>query len=182
MTISLQLAEDTDLPAIVDLMNAAFRGRLAEKSWSFGTAYVTGTRTNESLLREEIAGGALILLAKEDASLALQGCVSLRRLSAERWYLGSLTVDPALQNKGFGRTLLYRAEEYAVAHGARTMEITVVYVRTALISWYERRGYRRTGETRPFPYGDNRFGIPTRDDLKFVVLDKSLRQSTTGPE
>jgi len=104
----------------------------------------------------------------------LPGCVSLKSLSSERWYLGSLTIDPALQNLGFGRRLLISAEEYAVGHGARTLEITVVNVRSALISWYERRGYRRTGETRPFPYGDNRFGIPTRNDLEFEVLEKCL--------
>jgi ribosomal protein S18 acetylase RimI-like enzyme len=173
MSVSLQLAEETDLPAIVAIMNLAFRGTLAEQSWSIGTSYMTGSRTDESLLREEIAGGAQFLLAK-DMTSALQGCVSLQALSSERWYLGSLTVDPALQNKGFGRELLDSAEEYAILHGARVMEITVVSLRNALISWYERRGYRRTGKTRPFPYGDNRFGTPTRNDLEFVVLEKYL--------
>ena len=46
--------------------------------------------------------------------------------------------------------------------------------RAELIAWYERRGYVRTGETRPFPYGDERFGRPLRDDLHFVVLEKAL--------
>jgi hypothetical protein len=52
--------------------------------------------------------------------------------------------------------------------------MTVVNVRDALIRWYERRGYRLTGERRPFPYGDHRFGRATRDDLEFVVLEKAL--------
>jgi ribosomal protein S18 acetylase RimI-like enzyme len=176
MSISLQLAEEIDLPAIVAIMNAAFRGTSAEQSWSVETRYVTGNRTNELLLREEIAAGAQFLLAKEDVTSDLQGCVSLQALSPERWYLGSLTVNPALQNTGLGRKLLRSAEEYAVVHGARTMEMTVVNVRDALISWYERRGYYLTGETRPFPYGDNRFGMPTRNDLEFVVLEKHLRE------
>jgi hypothetical protein len=47
-------------------------------------------------------------------------------------------------------------------------------VRDALIAWYERRGYRLTGETQPFPYGDERFGLPQRDDLAFVVMEKGL--------
>jgi len=58
MSISLQLVEETDLPAIVAIMNAAFRGASAEQSWSVEKGYVTGNRTDESLLREEIAGGA----------------------------------------------------------------------------------------------------------------------------
>ena len=50
----------------------------------------------------------------------------------------------------------------------------LVKLRETLIAWYERRGYRQTGETRPFPYGDHRFGRPTRDDLAFVVLQKDF--------
>ena len=48
------------------------------------------------------------------------------------------------------------------------------YVREDLIAWYERRGYVRTGEQRPFPYGDERFGRPRRTDLSFAVLSKEL--------
>jgi hypothetical protein len=50
----------------------------------------------------------------------------------------------------------------------------VINVRDTLIAWYERRGYHLTGETHPFPYGDNRFGTPLRADLTFVVLEKQL--------
>jgi GNAT superfamily N-acetyltransferase len=155
-------------------MNAAFRGSEAEQGWSTEAGYIKGNRTTESRIREEIAEGAQFLLAKDEVTSVLQGCVSLQAISPETWYLGSLTVLPAVQNTGFGRKLLGAAEEYAETRGARTIEMTVVNVRHALISWYERRGYRLTGETRPFPYGDDRFGTPTRDDLEFVVLEKHL--------
>ena len=114
--------------------------------------------------------------AEDGASYSLepQGCVLLKPLSPETWYLGSLTSDPRLQKSGSGRALLTGAEQYAVEQGARTMQMTVVQVRDTLIAWYERRGYRLTGETRPFPYGDTRFGVPLRDDLAFVVLEKAL--------
>ena len=46
--------------------------------------------------------------------------------------------------------------------------------RPDLIAWYGRRGYSDTGETAPFPYGDPRFGAPKRDDLYFIVLEKTL--------
>ena len=52
--------------------------------------------------------------------------------------------------------------------------MTVIAQREDLISWYERRGFARTGETRPFPYHDVRAGLPKRDDLHFVVLSKQL--------
>jgi hypothetical protein len=55
--------------------------------------------------------------------------------------------------------------------------MTVIVQRVELIAWYERHGYRRTGETKPFPYGDERFGLPRRDDLAFEVLSKTLSRS-----
>lgn len=54
------------------------------------------------------------------------------------------------------------------------MQMGVLNVRSTLIAWYERRGYTRSGETEPFPYGDDRFGRPLRADLEFVVLRKRL--------
>ena len=54
------------------------------------------------------------------------------------------------------------------------MRMTVISKRAELIAFYERRGYRRTGETEPFPYGQERFGVPKVDDLEFAVLTKPL--------
>ena len=58
--------------------------------------------------------------------------------------------------------------------GATRMELSVIDVRIELVDWYRRRGYEPTGEQQPFPYGDERFGRPRRDDLRFVVLAKDL--------
>jgi hypothetical protein len=52
--------------------------------------------------------------------------------------------------------------------------MTVINVRDGLLAWYARRGYAPTGATEPFPYGDDRFGTPRRDDLHFIVLRRSL--------
>ncbi len=98
----------------------------------------------------------------------------LEPLGDDVWYLGSLAVEPGLQNGGLGRELLDAAEGWAAARGARRVRMTVVNVRDALMAWYVRRGYRRTGATRPFPYGDDRFGTPLRHDLCFVVLEKPV--------
>jgi hypothetical protein len=50
--------------------------------------------------------------------------------------------------------------------------MSVISARHELIDWYERKGYRKTGETKPFPV-DDRFGIPTQP-LEFVILEKYL--------
>lgn len=88
------------------------------------------------------------------------------------WYLGSLATDPSRQNSGLGRALLTAAEDWTREQGGRRIRMTVINVREALIAWYERRGYHRTGETAPFPYGDDRFGTPLRPDLHFGILER----------
>ena len=52
--------------------------------------------------------------------------------------------------------------------------IVSLSLRSELIEFYERRGYRQVGETRPFPHADRRFGLPRRPDLEFIVLVKDL--------
>jgi ribosomal protein S18 acetylase RimI-like enzyme len=85
------------------------------------------------------------------------------------------SVRPGQQGRGWGREILAEAERLARDEwGANTMVMTVLAQRLDLIAWYERRGYRPTGESQPFPYGNPRFGIPKRPDLSFVVLAKAL--------
>jgi ribosomal protein S18 acetylase RimI-like enzyme len=93
----------------------------------------------------------------------------------EHAYFGMFAVSPALQGAGLGKRVIAEAECQARATwGVTEMHMTVISVREDLIAWYERRGYRRTGRTTPFPYGDERFGIPQRDDLQFELLVKKL--------
>ncbi len=116
----------------------------------------------------------MLLLRGDGPESPLLGTVWLEPEGDGAWYLGLLTVRPAMQNRQLGRQLLAAAEQYAQQRGATRIRMTVVNVRDTLIAWYERRGYTRTGETKPFPYGDERFGTPLRNDLEFVVLEKEL--------
>jgi ribosomal protein S18 acetylase RimI-like enzyme len=84
-------------------------------------------------------------------------------------------VAPGRQGGGIGRRVLDECERIAREEWELpAMRMTVIDVRGELIAWYERRGYRRTGIYKPFPYGDARFGNPLRDDLRFEVLEKRL--------
>lgn len=167
---------DRDVPAIVRLMNLAYRGAGAEAGWTTEAGYLRGDRTTDALLRADLAAkpDAMFLKWVDGPDDAPKGCVCLEPLGSDTWYLGSLSIDPRLQNAGLGRVLLSAAEDWVRGRGGRTVRMTVVNVRDALIAWYERRGYAATGETEPFPYDDDRFGTPMRDDLRFVVLTKRL--------
>lgn len=85
------------------------------------------------------------------------------------------SVEPGLQGGGIGKAVLAECERIAREEwGMPAMCMTVIDIRDELIEFYERRGYARTGIKKPFPYGDARFGIPMRDDLRFEVLEKPL--------
>jgi ribosomal protein S18 acetylase RimI-like enzyme len=179
--LPLRCARATDVPALVALVNSAYRGDSSRAGWTTEADLLGGQRIDAQRLTETIATPDNVVLLHEANVVLLheaQGdpiaCVHLERTGAGG-YLGMLTIRPTSQGGGLGRRLLEAAERWAVtAWGVQTMDMTVIVQRTELIAWYERRGYRRTGEYQPFPYGDERFGLPRRDDLQFEVLRKSL--------
>jgi ribosomal protein S18 acetylase RimI-like enzyme len=174
-------AVETDYAEIIELANWAYRGTGPTASWNMEAGILEGQRLNESLLREDLSKNpeGRLLIYREEAGRGesdgmLMGTVRLEPRGDGAWYMGLLMVRPDQQNRQLGRTLLGAAESFARARGARRMRMTVLHVRDTLIAWYERRGYVVSGETEPFPYGDDRFGRPLRDDLYFRVLEKDM--------
>lgn len=178
--VTLSPATEADYAAVVDLANRAYRGTGPDASWN-AEDVIEGPRITLDLLRADLAAKphAQLLLWRGETGTLL-GSVWLEPMQtsdpgkAGTWYLGLLAVDPRQQKRQLGRTLLAAAESYARARGAREIRMSVVNVRVALVAWYLRRGYMLTGETEPYPYGDDRFGRPLRDDLHFAVLTKEL--------
>ena len=176
----LSSATEADYPELVALANLAYRATGATASWNTEAPFLEGPRLRESLLREDLAAKphARLLIYRDVAPDRIHapvlGTVWLEPKENATWYLGLLTIHPDLQKQHLGRTLLAAAEDYARQRGAVRIRMTVINVRDTLIAWYQRRGYTLTAETQPFPYGDQRFGRPLRDDLYFVVLEKAL--------
>ena len=165
-----------DYPAIVELANWAYRGTGPVASWNVEAA-IEGPRLTEAFLREDLAAKAAahLLTYRDKPGGDLLGTVWLEPVGdGAVWYLGLLTVRPAEQKRQLGRSLLAAAEEFAKARGARRIRMSVLNVRDTLIAWYVRRGYGMTGERQPFPYGEERFGRPLREDLEFVVLEREI--------
>jgi ribosomal protein S18 acetylase RimI-like enzyme len=166
-------AGEDDLADIAALVNRAYRGT---EGWTHEAEYLGGQRTDPDTLRADLAvqPGAVLLTLRDRADGPLLGVVWLEPAGEAAWYLGLLTVRPDMQDRRLGRTLLEEAGAFVRARGAHRVRMTVIGIREPLIAWYERRGYRRTGEIEPFPYEDGRLGDPRRDDLHFVVLEKTL--------
>lgn len=163
------------MPAIVDLVQSAYRGDASRVGWTTEADLLDGQRTDVAAVAETIASASSVVLVEVDDAGVISACCQVDRHDDGVAHFGMFAVRPDLQGGGVGRRLLARAEGHArQSFHAELMEMTVIAQRSELIAWYERRGYRRTGETRPFPYGDERFGLPRRDDLHFVVLAKPL--------
>ena len=170
----LRRATEADFPQIVALTNRAYRDTGPGASWNVETM-IEGQRLTQDQLSADLAAApqAQLMIWRDEAGEHL-GHVWLEPQADGVWYLGLLTVRPDRQDQGLGRALLAASEAYARGQGARRIEMTVVDRRDTLIAWYERRGYRLTGERRPWPYDDPGIGHPTVPDLGFVVLEKAL--------
>jgi ribosomal protein S18 acetylase RimI-like enzyme len=174
VALAFRLAGEQDVPAIVGLVESAYRGEASRAGWTTEEHLLGGQRTDaEAVLAAVRTPGSIMLLAEAGGTLA--GSCQLERRPGAEAYFGMFAVPPGQQGRGRGRDILAEAERLARDEwGARTMVMSVLAQRAELIAWYERRGYRRTGQTRPFPYGNARFGLPKRPDLVFVVLAKAL--------
>jgi ribosomal protein S18 acetylase RimI-like enzyme len=166
-------ASAADLVALANLVNHAYRGASAREGWTHEADLLDGQRTDPDLLAEMIVPPSAIVVARDEEG-AILACVhaSMRRPGVG--YLGMLAVDPILQGRGVGGALVEAVEARARAAGYGSIELTVLHMRASLIAWYERLGYRRTGDVEPFPYGEERYGQPRRDDLALVVMAKAL--------
>lgn len=170
----IRLATAADLPALHALVEGAYRGDSARRGWSHEADLLDGQRTDEQELNDLLSDPTQVVLVAEQAG-GLIGCVAVADKGHGLTYLGMLSVDPARQAGGLGRRLVGAAEAQAVERfRARSMEMSVIHSRAELIAWYERLGYRLTGERRPFPMQDPRFGLPRVDDLTFVVMARDL--------
>lgn len=172
-TFRFRPATYNDLPAVVALVESAYRGEGSRAGWTTEADLLDGQRTDADDVRAAIDRERSIVLLGERAS-ELVACAHV----AEEYgagYFGMFAVSPALQRGGVGKLVLAEAERIVRDDWQLpAMRMTVIDVRDELIAFYERRGYRRTGALKPFPYGDPRFGLPRRDDLRFAVLEKPL--------
>src|SRR5215469_13123414 len=97
MSSDLRTATDSDVTAIVDLINRAFAVELFFK---------TGDRTDAAQVQELMRDGRFLMLMTDQT---LTACVYVK-LNGDRCYVGLLAVDPARQKSGLGARMMHEAE------------------------------------------------------------------------
>ncbi len=164
----------------MDLVESAYRGESSRVGWTTEADLLDGQRTDAaevgSIMRRP---GSVIILAESDDGLV--GSCQLERHGEDAAYFGMFAVRPSEQGAGIGRALIGEARRLAQEWGCAVLRMTVIRQREDLIAWYRRLGFHPTGETEPFPYGDERFGRPRRPDHEFVVLAGSVDAVPTPP-
>ncbi|MGI8560018.1 MAG: GNAT family N-acetyltransferase [Luteimonas sp.] len=173
-------ATTQDVPALVALVTSAYRGDASRAGWTTEADLLDGNRIDPDVLRRDIERPrSRVIVAERPAASSehadgMLACAHVADVEGAG-YFGMFAVQPGLQQAGVGSEMLAECERIVRDDWQLpAMRMTVIDLRDELIAWYERRGYRRTGTFKPFPYGDARFGIPRRDDLRFEVLQKTL--------
>ncbi|MBS1786480.1 MAG: GNAT family N-acetyltransferase [Acidobacteria bacterium] len=164
------VVEETDF--VAKLVNSAYRGDSSKAGWTSEADLLDGQRTDpqEILSLIQDANSMILLCLQGDEII---GSVLLEKQEAAA-YLGMFVVRPDLQGNGIGKQFLCAAEQNAQREwGVAKITLSVITLRPELIAFYQRRGYRRTGNLLPFP-DEPAAGIPRVPNLQFEMLEKDL--------
>ena len=169
-SLIISKAEKGDIPALVLLVNNAYKGDPGSKGWTSEGTLMEGQRTSEIEMERLLDQPEKENFKCSTTNKKIVGFVSLEE-KEEFLYLGLLTVAPWAQAAGIGRRLLEFGETHARNLRKPAVRITVINIRKELVAWYERRGYRATGKIESFPPGIYISKIP----LHLIEMKKAIQ-------
>jgi ribosomal protein S18 acetylase RimI-like enzyme len=175
-SLKFRIATPEDAPAIQQLVQAAFQAADTRQDWTADMELNVRFRiaVEEVMPRISNPNSAIVMaFTTTEIGETLVASVEVAKRSDDLARLSMLAVDQHHQRGGIGRDLLTYAESYCQQQWGATRFLDALSTRQALIAWYMRRGYQKTGETVPFPvekFSD--LSLPA--DLCFVQLEKDL--------
>ncbi|KAJ9191949.1 hypothetical protein DTO164E3_8599 [Paecilomyces variotii] len=186
--LQFRIATPDDAPQLQQLVQSAFRAHDTRPDWTGHLELASNFRIEVDEIMANITDpDTVILIAftpfdhengnpNNDKDIAsLVACISVSKRGTDVGRLSMFAVDERYQRGGVGRQVLAYAEDYCHrTWGVEKFSLNTLSTRKALIEWYMRRGYRKTGETSPFPR--ERFkDLELPDDMCFVEFEKDLR-------
>ena len=147
-------AEISDAQSIAALINLAYRGESSRKGWTTEADILDGARTTikeiASIIKRD---DAFILIGSFNDEIVATMCCECQELAFKSTsHFGMIAVKPSLQNKGYGKNLIKAAEAITFREWRVVgFHMAVISIRHELIAFYERLGYKRTGEFVEFP-------------------------------
>jgi len=155
--VTLREANESDIPAIMEVVNAAFE----EEAF-----FVNRPRTHRAQLAEHFRSGHF-LLAYHGEQLIASVYYEVR---GERGYIGMLAVHPRQQHSGIGRIMMRAVEQILRSLGCKLAELSVVDLRTALTDAYRRLGYSEAGVEEPPEELRQKLTMP----VQLIKMEKQL--------
>ncbi len=167
---SFRLAMLADAAQISALVNMAYRGEVSRQGWTTEADLLDGLRTTTEQVTDIIKNHhSIFILCLQDRAIVGSVCLEHQHNMV---HVGMFVVRPNLQDSGIGKQLLTYAEDYAKQHfNSNRFVMHVISQRHALIDFYQRRGYQRTGVVEDFPVNAEMWQ-PKVAGLKLVQLVK----------
>ena len=168
---SFRFAQRSDVGRVTEFINRTYHGEEASRGWTPETHLHAGPRTSVSDVEAYVRDPNSRFLLCEGPQ-GLIGCALIQHQDGEG-YLSMFAVDTRSQGGGWGKAILAEAERcVATLWNCRALAMSVISLQAALIAFYERRGYRRTGTRAPFPFDQAPGAL--RRDYDLVVMRKQF--------
>lgn len=192
--LSFRLATHDDTVAVVALVNSSYR--YDKDGWTSESSIVTGDRVSKSLYSDsindtcttevwlmqynstvataydDIEMGRIKDYVSTDKSSNIIACIQLQ-YNDNSISFGMFAVAPVLQSIGIGKHVLNYIESIARDKKMQSIKLSVITMRKELYEYYARRGYHPI-DVKPFPYDDDRLGVPIIGDLTFTEMEKKI--------
>ncbi|KAK2010858.1 acetyltransferase [Colletotrichum eremochloae] len=171
--LDFRVAMAEDAPQLQRLVQAAFRAEDKRADWTADMKLGRSFQYSVEEVLTTINNPDTAIIMASDQNGVLLGSVGIVKRNDSLVRFVMLSVNPEQQCGGIGRRVLAYAENFARSWGVKTFELNALSSRERLIEWYERCGYKKTGQTSPFP-ADRLSQLDLPKDLCFVELEKDV--------
>lgn len=114
--------------------------------------------------------GVFMFKVVDTESSQIIGCVQTE-FKNDTVNVGMLCVQPNLQGRGIGKIIIDQVDAFAKNRGCKWSRIVVIGQRKELLEFYQRRGYKLTGEK--IPWDNEGVGNPLVP-IELLLLKKQL--------
>ncbi|TFA99655.1 hypothetical protein CCMA1212_008611 [Trichoderma ghanense] len=172
--LQFRVATPEDAVQLQQLVQSAFRAEDSRPDWTGNAELASSFQIGVEEVLPKIVNPDNVVLMALDETNTLVASIEVAKRDNNCGRLSMIAVDQRFQQNGVGRLLLAYAEDYCRrTWNAEKFSLNALSTRKALIEWYVRRGYRKTGETTAFPR--ERFSnLNLPDDMCFIELEKDF--------
>lgn len=172
--LQFRIATPDDAERIQQLVQSAFRTEDSRPDWTGHIELASNFRIDVQEVMDKIVNPENVVMIGLDNSNALAASIEVAKRGSDYGRLSMIAVDDRYQRAGVGRQVLAYAEDYCRHTWAvEKFSLNALSTRKALIEWYMRRGYHKTGETSPFPR-EKFSNVSLPDDMCFIELEKNF--------